>query len=542
MSGRKGDDKVASSTSKSKKDSTRAEKAEVISHREARRRLLARAQQEDKNLEFDAGLFLHRDYFSTFEKRRVSDSPGFGGRRFWSPYIPRYGHFSSAHRLPPNLAKGAMAMGGEAHREDPQIHPFFLFGEGPLQGVKFEAPRKMEQGSFFEAPRKTEVETDSFFVMLDGKQTRPPESEVPPRSMEVEKEEKKRCAMCMEEHETPELEMIGPDDQAPWMSVSEFRCYWNKRWSGHFGSFEDTTKIPPMRFTFKPMEDFDLQDDTLQIFSVKLAATRGCLELPLDVFGMVAIRDPVDHNRNIIFHRKRDDCQTLTEKDPYLVLSGPTRAVVFAYNPAIIEVDLKVKGTTESDDVCLSFLVAPLKCYSGIMCSHLFNRTYSSKLSTLEFALGQIAFSVEATIFVRVVQGSWPDGLCGLFTAFTTGFTDRCPMPVYGKESTGTGTERIILLDSRGEKLPVASDGNISFSRRVVSVEGCGEVKVQVNAFKGETKIVEIFKSFHASEAGESIGEIDVSFCKMEVAVFWSLVSYYPLGDDESLEDDCSAV
>ncbi|CAN6206264.1 unnamed protein product [Urochloa humidicola] len=400
----------------------------------------------------------------------------------------------------------------------------------------------MEQDSFFEASRKTEVEKDSFFAMLDGKKTGPPESEVPPRSMEVEKEEKKGCTMSMEEHGTPELEMIGPDDQAPWMSVSEFRRYWNKRWSGHFGSFEDTTKIPPMRFTFKPVEDFDVHDDTLQIFSVKLAATRGGLELPLDVFGMVAIRDPVDHNRNIIFHRKRDDCQTLTEKDPYLVLSGPTRAVLFAYNPAIIEVDLKVKGATESDDVYLSFLVAPLKCYSGIMCSHLFNRTYSSKLSTLEFALGQIAFSVEATIFVRVVQGSWPDGLCGLFTAFTTGFTDRCPMPVYGKESTGTGTERIILLDSGGERLPVASDGTINFSRRVVSVEGCGEVKVQVNAFKGETEIVEKKISFHASEAGESIGEIDVSFCKMEVTVFWSLISCYPLGEAESLEGDSSAV
>ena len=68
-----------------------------------------------------------------------------------------------------------------------------------------------------------------------------------------------------------------------------------------------------MRFTNKPVEEFPAYMDTLQIFSVKLAATRGALQLPLDVFGMVAIR-PVDHNRNIIFHRERDGCQTLTEK------------------------------------------------------------------------------------------------------------------------------------------------------------------------------------------------------------------------------------
>nr|TKW36159.1 hypothetical protein SEVIR_2G422600v2 [Setaria viridis] len=169
--------------------------------------------------------------------------------------------------------------------------------------------------------------------------------------------------------------------------------------------------------------------------------------------------------RSIIFQRERDDCQTLTEKDPYLVLAGPTRAVMFALNPAIIEVDLKVKGTTESKDVYLSFLVAPLRCYSTIF-SHLFNRAYTSKLSTLEFSLGQIAFSVEDTIFVRGVHGSWPDGLHGLFAAFTTGFTDKCPFRVGDKYSTGTSDERIILLDSGGEKLPVAGDGKIKLSIR----------------------------------------------------------------------------
>lgn len=69
-----------------------------------------------------------------------------------------------------------------------------------------------------------------------------------------------------------------------------------------------------MRFTDKAVKAVDVERDTLQIFSVKLAATRGSLQLPLDVFGMVAMRDPVDHNRNIIFQRERDECQTLTEK------------------------------------------------------------------------------------------------------------------------------------------------------------------------------------------------------------------------------------
>ncbi|CAN6212516.1 unnamed protein product [Urochloa humidicola] len=102
-------------------------------------------------------------------------------------------------------------------------------------------------------------------------------------------------------------------------------------------------------------------------------------------------------------------------------------------------------------------------------------------------------------------------------------------MPVNGEDSTGTGAVRIVLLDSGGEKSPVAGDGEINLSRRVVSAERSGEVTVQVKVFRGDIGIVEDMISFHGSEAeaGKSTGEIDISFCKMEVTVFWSLVSCY---------------
>ena len=54
--------------------------------------------------------------------------------------------------------------------------------------------------------------------------------------------------------------------------------------------------------------------DALQVFSVKIAAIGKGLLWPLDVFGIVAIRDTVDRNRNIIFQCSRLNCQTLTEK------------------------------------------------------------------------------------------------------------------------------------------------------------------------------------------------------------------------------------
>ena len=46
-----------------------------------------------------------------------------------------------------------------------------------------------------------------------------------------------------------------------------------------------------------------------------------------------------------------------------------------------------------------------------------------------------------------------------------------------------------LLLDSGGEKLPVAGDGRIKLSWRVVSVECIGEVIVQVKASEGASKL-----------------------------------------------------
>jgi hypothetical protein len=54
--------------------------------------------------------------------------------------------------------------------------------------------------------------------------------------------------------------------------------------------------------------------DTLQVISVKVASIKKGLRWPLQVFGMVSARDVLDRKRNIIFHRGRDNCQTITKQ------------------------------------------------------------------------------------------------------------------------------------------------------------------------------------------------------------------------------------
>jgi hypothetical protein len=52
---------------------------------------------------------------------------------------------------------------------------------------------------------------------------------------------------------------------------------------------------------------------TLQIISIKLAEVAGGLQLPLSVYGLVVVRDVVDHNRNFLFSLDRENSQELTQ-------------------------------------------------------------------------------------------------------------------------------------------------------------------------------------------------------------------------------------
>ncbi|TVU37803.1 hypothetical protein EJB05_11139, partial [Eragrostis curvula] len=308
----------------------------------------------------------------------------------------------------------------------------------------------------------------------------------------------------------------------------EFRESWNSKWHDLYGRFDDVSVILPMRYTYIPAPSFARPCDALQIYSAKVAINRAGLQWPLHVFGMVAVRNSVDRTRNLVFYRRRDNCQTLAEKDPYLVLTGPTRPVVVtdpASDPVMIELDLKVKGaeesrftkppetgrfSPESEDRYLSFLAVPLTCSSGYgSCTF----EYTSKHSTLELTVGEIGSSVEATIFFRVVAGSWPHGFRGQFSA-RTGNID------HGK---------LVLLDFGDHNVPLVNgDRYVNLSRQVVSVEVCGELKVSVEAWKDGCKVVEEEVAFTPERAGRSYGALCLGSCKMKVLVAWSLISPEP--------------
>jgi hypothetical protein len=178
-------------------------------------------------------------------------------------------------------------------------------------------------------------------------------------------------------------------------------------------------------------------------------------------------------------------------------------------DPGTIEIVLKVKGATESDDRDLSFLVLTLKSGES------FDGDYNSKRSTLKLQFHHIYQAVEATISVRLACGSSlpPGGFQGVFTASTANIDNA----------------KILLLAFKDARLPVADDGTISLSRRVVSV-GYGRsdrLKVSILA-RSDEETGEIDTGdalvFIPQKHGTSCGVLNVGVCKMQVTVAWSLL------------------
>ncbi|KAF7059952.1 hypothetical protein CFC21_066789 [Triticum aestivum] len=287
------------------------------------------------------------------------------------------------------------------------------------------------------------------------------------------------------------------------------RQSWDWIFARHYGPFDQTTSIPASCFTGlrRPNNRYACTQEMLQIFWIKVGKIKKPLQWPLQVFGTIAVRDVLDHNHIMVFDRERDNCQTLTKKDRFLTLTGPTRGVVVDVYPTYVEVDLKAKGATESEDMDLSYLVV-----RSMPCSPSY-RAVPSRLSTLELTYIRIYDCVEVAISVKVRKhGFWP-GCRGLFTASTASYEDL----------------EIPLLAFEGDRLPVDASGRLELSRRVVCVElqqPEGKLLFSAKALRGsdEKDVRRVRKTFTPKKVGKTKENIKIGSCEMEVTVTWSLL------------------
>ncbi|KAM3391293.1 hypothetical protein ACQJBY_012765 [Aegilops geniculata] len=132
------------------------------------------------------------------------------------------------------------------------------------------------------------------------------------------------------------------------------------------------------------------------------------------------------------------------------------------------------------------------------------------KHCVLEFALAPLRHSVEATVSVQLVDGSWPDGHQGLVFSCTDGIKDT----------------KMLLLDCRDGRMPIGPDGMFELSRRVVCAELGGRDKLMVSVQARRVGFLTRNQAvFEPKMSGTSVGMCDLRFCKMQVTVAWSLLS-----------------
>ncbi|XP_051229276.2 uncharacterized protein [Lolium perenne] len=306
------------------------------------------------------------------------------------------------------------------------------------------------------------------------------------------------------------------------------RRLWEYKRGETCGSFTDTTRLSSMQFThYTPgcvqHSSFSSTPETLQIFSIKLTRLDGGLEFPLSVYGVVAIRDMVDRNRNILFSRDISEAQELKESDPFLHLIGPSRAILFTHHVGI-EIQLRVAGTAGSQDRAL---ISYARRYSGGYGPSVTSLCFKNILCTLELRSQPVKRTVQATILgvqVTMDDGSWPLKYGGLVAC----------SPLSGEIVVTDGvitrnidppSSQIVLLDSMDKSILKGDDGYVHLWRQVVSVELRGGLDLVIQAYSksgdiaAETCVRFMTQVCNISQKKCTLGDAEVTF-----TVAWSRV------------------
>lgn len=307
------------------------------------------------------------------------------------------------------------------------------------------------------------------------------------------------------------MEMGDDDDVEDWEpepnTLDLYRECWNETYACRGISFEDETQRPPMPNTDGPIiSNSSGPMATMQVLYVKVTQITDALRWPLHVYGVIAVRDSMDHKRNFLFNRSRDQCQKLNSlQDAVLELTGPSRAILLM-DPHAFEIDLKVRGEeSPSEDKAL--------CYNAFIynnIAHMSKASYartevvSDEHSTIEVRFAHLGATVEATIEIFVVSGSHD---------FKARFTAR----------TATIDEDMVLLDSSSGKVDITETGKVVLKRRIVTVEERGMLLLGVEAADSISVVQKQIK-LKPRCALRSQGNFDLGFSRLRVVVAWSLL------------------
>lgn len=342
-----------------------------------------------------------------------------------------------------------------------------------------------------------------------------------------------RCKSAIQEQEMAMEERHKSAMQDDWETAEIFASYrydWESTWGGLCDFFENKTTVSSMHFTHYTPGRIPIYgagpETTLQIFSIKITLKESA-EFPLPVYGVVAARDYVDHNRNFLFLRQRFDSKELTKEDPFLPLIGPSRAVLCT-EPVDFEIQLKVKGTTKSQD---RVLITARQCLMSGSYNNFSTIFLENRFCIAEISFEKLQSSVQATMLgVRVIQvDTWP---------FEFGGRVACYSPIRQGMYTDSKGDlyEVVLLDYKGTEMPVGLDGYLHLSRHVVSVELHRlqssllnyeeSLQVVIQAYSPSGNIAEqSHVNFQPKLCNISHGDCMLGGSKLEITVAWSCLA-----------------
>ncbi|KAK3162752.1 hypothetical protein QOZ80_1BG0093300 [Eleusine coracana subsp. coracana] len=229
--------------------------------------------------------------------------------------------------------------------------------------------------------------------------------------------------------------------------------FYTRIWFVDFTKFDinEETQYGPMRFTDSLIGEGHKLKESLNILCLKIMSSD--VGFPINVYGSVIIRDALDFKCNYIFRRDRDKCQLVETQGDSLLLTGPSRGVLFL-GVVFFEIDLKIREEGEEKDD-RKFSKTFVDMNEEKIKNLVERKTVVSWHSEMELVFAHVKKALEGTIEMKILSG--PESFIGKITAYTTDLPSDDEMLLYeydngsvaGAVTVGAGTGSVIQLFRR---------------------------------------------------------------------------------------------